>query len=203
MQDRTGLAPRQMLLLVKDKDFPLGLKYHHINKWLSGDITQAPQSHVDFVLAVWRSVPMAEYIVEITDKTRQNLLDYRNLTGVGPRLLLRGRRSDVPPGLTANEITKWLCGITTKTQQKKIDYVLRLWAECNDLVDVGEEFRQQLIAEKARTRTGTRKLLAHAVDKPDKLTPLTIDNWIGKTARRARLDHMHYVLQRWRSFPDR
>lgn len=203
LQDRTGLTPRQMLALTANEQFPAGLKYHHINKWLSGEVKEAPSTHIDFVLAQWRSVPEEEHMVTITEQMQRNLMDYRTFTGVGPRLLLRGRRQDIPTGLTATEIAKWLSGLITKTQQKKLNYVLRLWAECSDIVDVSDHFRQQLLAEKQRTGIGTTALMALAENAPDKLTYQTIQNWLNKSAQRARIDHMSYVLNLWRSLPNK
>jgi hypothetical protein len=143
---RTGASAQ--LLLKNAPDLPDGLNGSIVNRWIGGIIRSAPQRHVDYVLAKWRSLPdhagrlykhrskppMEAKLSRsnwpnhrpISEADLATLKAHRQRTNIGAIRLLSGA-TDIPPGLTPNVVSSWLTGKGKAADPAHLAYVLARW----------------------------------------------------------------------------
>lgn len=125
---RTGLTA--IMLLQGADDLPEGLTVAHVNRWISGIVKAAPQSHIDYVLAKWASLgdnagrigpdgvalpkrgrrhARDAISISMTEEMRTQLRAEMARTGIGFANILDGA-DDAPDGLNSRIIRGWLYG---------------------------------------------------------------------------------------------
>ena len=69
--------------------------------------------------------------ITITDAIRAALRAEIRRTGVTAIMLLKGRR-DVPDGLAARTVNRWLAGLLSTARRSHLDYVMAQWSDRSD-----------------------------------------------------------------------
>lgn len=158
--------------------------------------------------------------ITITDEIRDELKQQKERTGTGERSLLKGKRADMPAGLSANITASWMDGQVRSARKSHLDYVLESWrslpdsdrglkrgrsfSEDHHYVPISSEMLEAFHHEKERTGVGAHVLLKQAQDTvPEGLKPRMIVSWLNQEAKTARLELMDYVLDQYRQLPSR
>lgn len=147
---RTGLTA--IMLLQGADDLPEGLTVAHVNRWISGIVKAAPQSHIDYVLAKWASLgdnagrigpdgvalpkrgrrhARDAISISMTEEMRTQLRAEMARTGIGFADILNGA-DDAPDGLNRRIIRGWLYGDVQKADQSYWHFVIARYAALPD-----------------------------------------------------------------------
>lgn len=222
-KERTGVSVHA--LLKQREDLPDGLTAAVVAGWLAGDTKTARQDHLDYILALWRSLPDAPRegdvqvapaattgwtdAVRIDDSYRQRLRALQEETGYKSHALFQWARSSgkaIPPDLNASKVYRWLSGQIQRARQEHLDWVLamyeRLLQSADTRITLTPKHRAALAQERERTAVSQAALLKDADDAPSGLRAAHISDWINGYAQTTRADYYHYVLDRWRALPD-
>ncbi|MGB6229110.1 MAG: hypothetical protein WBF53_03160 [Litorimonas sp.] len=74
----------------------------------------------------------------------------------------------------------------------------------DDYIELLESHRVELVKHRNRTGVAATELLRRfAATKPDKLSANTISTWINCRTKKASRSRLSWVLQKWRSLPDK
>lgn len=141
------------LAVQRAPNLPKGLTAKAIKGWIGGSIEQAPQHHVEFVTALWASLPddggrtfadgtpmsprasgtflRSNGWISFTAELSAELRSEFARTGADPERLLRGR-DDRPTGLSPRTVRGWLYRHTEFTRAEHWDYVRTLLASLDD-----------------------------------------------------------------------
>jgi len=139
LQSRTGLSSTAILAAANEmgRTIPPGLKVPEIARWLSGQAKSADPSCLLLVIETYEAVlgdapalPAGQRVA-ITGDIRETLKRERERTGIMQADLLRGA-ADVPEGLSAPMISKWINGTVTTARQDHLDWVMKRWAGMAD-----------------------------------------------------------------------
>ncbi|GAB5512220.1 MAG: hypothetical protein Rhims3KO_36210 [Hyphomicrobiales bacterium] len=203
---RSGVSAAQLSTI--EPGFPKGLSAGMVRAWLHPKpVTKAVRpSDYDLVLQLWQSLPDdPEGFIALTETMRRRLRAERDRTGVNPSTLLASNPVD---GLSPGSLARWL---QEKRRPKRVrrrcfSEVMARWKALPDgqYQTLTETLKQQLLAEKERTGVGVRSLLARQPSRPSGLTEKVINRWLSgkRTAKRARRDHIGFVLSAWKDLPD-
>jgi hypothetical protein len=112
---RTGVTPRQFMKRLQNP--PEGLTARTITRWLSGEVRQAEQAHIDYVLRHYAKLPdrlepralktraaTAEW-VEITSAMASQL--QHELTRTGLSAPQAAKLTAMPPQMTGHRLNNW------------------------------------------------------------------------------------------------
>lgn len=151
---RTGATA--IMLLQGADDLPEGLTVAHVNRWISGIVKAAPQSHVDYVLAKWASLgddagrigPDGVALpkrgrrhasharsISVTEEMRTQLRAEMARTGIGFADILNGA-DDAPDGLNSRIIKGWLYGDVQTTDESYWHFVIARYAALPDGIPI-------------------------------------------------------------------
>lgn len=147
---RTGLTA--LMLLQGAGDLPEGLTVAHVNRWISGIVKAASQSHVDYVMDRWASLPDKAGRVSpngvllpkrgkrfadgakriaVTEEMSKLLRAEMVRTGIGFADILGGA-DDSPEGLNSRIIKGWLYGDVLTTNERYWNFVIARYAALPD-----------------------------------------------------------------------
>lgn len=136
----------------------------------------------------------------------QRLIVLRDASGVGPKALLRGRRTEMPDGLNAATISAWLNGTAGTARPEHLAYVLTVWEACvpeQELVVVDDARRHALQDEIDRTGIGPYALITRfPAAFCDRLSGPQLGGWFIGGPKRAAKELYDLALQCWQSLPD-
>lgn len=159
-------------------------------------------------------IPLTEEMVNVLRK-------HMDRTGLGSHALLSGRRKEAPKGLRAYTIDNWLSGRVRTVDAEYYEYVAALWEATPDYRAPEPIFRVRRAPRKVgkaadldymsidkRTLHLLRyyhelKFIPGALfqlcpDVPVDLKPNIISSWVSGVAKRARREHLDYVLKNCR-----
>jgi hypothetical protein len=208
-------------LLSASGPLPEGLSKGMVQAWLSGATRSALRPHLEFVLDRWAAMPGREAEtgasgrpgpvpapkaapmerVEVTAAIREELQRHRERTGLGPGAFLSfvDKR---PPGLGHAAVAGWLSGVTKTARADHLAFVRRAWAEIPPRIEITEDKREALIAERTRTGIAPQALLRTMAKSPRHLNAGIIASWLSGAAATAFEHHLDGVLEAWRALPD-
>lgn len=147
---RTGTTA--IMLLQGADDLPEGLTVAHVNRWISGIVKEAPQSHIDYVLAKWASLgddagrtgpdghalpkrgrrhASDARLIGITKEKQAQLRAEMARTGIGFTDILGGA-DDVPEGLNSRIVRGWLYGDVQTADESYWYFVIARYAALPD-----------------------------------------------------------------------
>ncbi|MEO1190271.1 MAG: hypothetical protein AAFY02_00815 [Pseudomonadota bacterium] len=205
-RERSGVPAAQLSAI--EPGFPIGLSAGMVRAWLHPKpaTKTVRRSHYDFVLRLWQSLPDdPEGFIPLTETMRLRLRAERDRTGVNPNTLLTATPVD---GLSPGSLARWLQEKKSpkRVRRRHFREVLTRWRALPDgqYQALTETLKQQLLAEKERTGVSVRSLLARQSSCPSGLTEKVINHWLSgkRTAKRARRDHIRFVLSAWQDLPD-
>ncbi|MCB0743958.1 MAG: hypothetical protein KDC67_08645 [Ignavibacteriae bacterium] len=147
--------------------------------------------------------------IEITNKIIEKLIFHHNRTGVGPQKLLRGKRGNLPLGLSSGVIYNWINNKSKTAKREHLDFVLKEWKALKDnpnTVDRNKNYKEGLETishnhlmrlKNIKELTGIlpSKLFDHFENSPKYLTPNIISNWIHIDGYKARKEDVDWVLE--------
>ena len=142
----------------------------------------------------------AELDCPITESMRQELVELRRATGVGPYKLLAWA-NNVPHELTASKIHSWLAGQTMTARHDHVAFVLDAYRALpqNHTVEISRHQRRELQQLRAQSGIGPTALLRGQRDAiPDGLTAEQVRRWLSGEVQQVRRDHLDWVRRRWR-----
>lgn len=163
--------------------------------------------------------------IALTKAVRARLRAEHKRTDVTAMQLLDGA-ADLPDGLTAGSINRWMNGLIRSAPRCQFDYVIARWAALPDnpnvtadgvpirkrgkrypkasgrWIEVTEAMSANLRAEFARTGADHTKLLSGAADLPEGLTTRIILGWLYRHVQTTRAAHWDYVAARLGAMPD-
>lgn len=202
LREQTGVSYAK--LLSGREDVPEGLRADMVANWLFGRSHRAREDHLSYVIRLWEALPRHVF-VERPEAEVEAMRVLAHDTRIGPTALLRGRRREMPNGLTAAMLTSWLRDTPDIARQDHIDYALGLWralvGKAHVRVPITAEHLTELRDLRNRTGVGPTRLLAFGDDQPEGLTPAMITQWLRGGAGTSRKDYLDYVLALWRSVP--
>lgn len=203
LREQTGVSYAG--LLAGRNDVPEGLGADTVANWLFGRSRKARKDHLEYVTRLWEALPRYVFVND-PEAELEEMRELARETGIGPRPLLRGRRREMPEGLTAAMLSSWLADTPLFARRDHLDYALGLWRQVRDAaqgrVRITNERLSELKEHRARTGIGSTRLLKLGEAPPDGLTPAMVTQWLRGNAGTARQDHLTYVLTLWRSLPD-
>ncbi len=147
---RTGTTA--IMLLQGADDLPAGLTVAHVNRWISGIVKAASQSHVDYVMDRWAILPdNAGHVspngvllpkrgkrfadgakrIAMTEEMSKLLRAEMVRTGIGFADILGGA-DDAPEGLNGRIIKGWLYGDVLTTDERYWNFVIARYAALPD-----------------------------------------------------------------------
>lgn len=133
-KDATGYGAQTLLNWARDnaETIPEDLNAKKIEGWLAGQIRHARQSHLDWVVAMYdKLATQPDRRITLTREHIAALERERERTGVAQTALLENA-VDVPEGLSAAMITRWINGNTKTARTDFYDYVLSKWRALPD-----------------------------------------------------------------------
>lgn len=153
--------------------------------------------------------------IPLTGMVRQRLRAEIRRTGVTAIMLSR-HDADVPEGLNARMLNRWIGGIIEEAPQAHINYVLAKLASLPDREEAKARPRQTrwprsaderwiLLTTDMRTELSVKieaagvtpeSLLAGATDLPERLSVRVVRSWIHGEVKSLNADHWAYVLNR-------
>ncbi|MBP5857411.1 hypothetical protein KAJ83_10365 [Marivibrio halodurans] len=179
---------------------PAGLNAGIVSNWLCGAAGKARKTHLDFVLNAWRALPRM-HVVEIDETMRARLATLRAQTGAGPTKLLKAMQQ-VPDGLTAPAVSRWLSGASKTAPKDHLRAVIAAWEALPryEFFAITAKQQRALRALIEETGAGPSALLRGQRGLcPEGLNSSTIGNWLRKPGHRVRKDHLDYVMGRLES----
>lgn len=166
-KERTRINSRK--LLEEAQGIPEGLSARLIDRWLTGSSGSARKDHVAFTLDLWRRQPDRAERCSVTPAMIETLVAHRDRTGIGVTKLLRGRK-DRPRGLTSSTLQNVIRGDIATIRADYLDYVIRLYEQVDDRVEVTPVIRQELEEEVERTGKSVRAIMLAGSDPPPTLS---------------------------------
>ncbi len=166
-KERTRINSRK--LLEEAQGIPEGLSAPIIDKWLTGSSGSARKDHMAFVLDLWRRQPDRAGRCSVTPAMIETLVAHHDRTGIGVTKLLRGRK-DRPRGLTSSTLQNVIRGDIATIRADYLDYVIRLYEQVDDRVEVTPVIRRALEEEVERTGKSVRAIMLAASDPPSTLS---------------------------------
>lgn len=141
--------------------------------------------------------------VSLTDEIIEGLWAQRRRSDVGADPLLAGR-DNVPDGLRADHVTKWMTGRVKTAPRAHLHFVQQAWESLPDdpRVDITEAMRDALKVEIQRSGVGTVKLFREFGPLPDELSPHSVHAWTNGATKSVKARHFDCVLERYRTIPD-
>lgn len=144
--------------------------------------------------------------IKVSEAVKEKLVSEQARTGKGPFALLKNRRDQTPPGLTASLISAWVGGFSPTAKYGHIEYVLDSYGALPSVAEtvwVADGLSQKISLEKERTGVAATRLLSRASQPiPANLTVSKIISWIGNRTATARADHVQFVLDEYGRLPD-
>ncbi|GAB5469823.1 MAG: hypothetical protein Kilf2KO_28530 [Rhodospirillales bacterium] len=141
--------------------------------------------------------------VSLSDEIIEGLTAQRRRTDVGAGPLLAGR-DDVPDGLRADHVTKWMTRIVGTAPRAHLLFVQKAWESLPDdpRVDITEAMRDTLKAETQRSGVGTVRLVKEFGPLPDGLSAHSVHGWINGAIKSVKQRHFEHVLGLYKTIPD-
>lgn len=163
--------------------------------------------------------------IALTKAVRARLRAEHRRTDVTAMQLLDGS-ADLPVGLTAGSVNRWINGLIRSAPRYHLDYVFARWAALPGnlnvtadgapvrkrgkryptasgmWIEVTEAMSSQLRAELARTGVDHARLLDSIADVPSDLNARVIKGWLYREAETTRAAHWDYVVARLGTMPD-
>ncbi len=146
-------------------------------------------------------------LVEVTEETRQKLINEKIRTGVGARKLLSGRE-DVPARLNFSMITNWQAGTVRKAFKEHVEYTFKVYAglpTANKKIQLTSEMAAHLENQIERTGIGLVEI-GKQKDKPDDFKILAAFRWRTSCTRglvREVPEHRwNWLITKYASFPN-
>ncbi|MDE1466915.1 hypothetical protein [Aurantiacibacter sp. D1-12] len=142
--------------------------------------------------------------VEITEEIRKQLESEAERTGVGASKLMRGRRTDMPQGLTSSMMNGWKNGAIGSAKKAHLDWVLKAYAEWTQpakpdipkKIMLTDEHRAFIQSEAERTGLGAVAILRHATTNlPEGLNHQKVQRWISGQTKSAKKAHWDLVIR--------
>jgi|GEM_PF-3685424 len=197
--DRTGKGARAILRDAHGR--PNGLTTSTIQSWLKAAQT-AREDHLRYTFSLYEGTESASDQVDWSPELVAELQAEQARTGVGVIRLLRDR-TDVPDRLKPQRIYNLLAGRIVGISAEELHYVRRLWRELPsvEFVDLTPKIIMRLGELAKDTGKGSQAILRGASDKPEGLKSDVIRRWLAG-AKKARKDHLGYVLERYETFAD-
>ncbi len=213
---QTGIGPSR--LLAGRKDIPHGLNSSTIGGWLSGHTKSARKAHIEYALKSWREItPRVEITPEIIHTIFHNSLKvgrtYRALLSAMP---------EIPEGLSAEMIARWVSGGTLTARKDHLDAVLDIlsslppkdpeklhYYEGRTRHTERRIFKKQdglaLEAERERTAISASEMLKYFYRGcvPEGLSASMISAWINSKPRTIPSDLYDWTLKAWKALPDK
>lgn len=187
-------------------DAPDSLYPGKISNWLAGIQKTAPKEHIEYVLDSCEKMK-AHYEIhetQITDEILEKLKRYSDRKGFLPERIFT-LSGDVPHGLDAQEIKKWLNRRKTRVDKNHLEFVLKTCEELEKnnkaYIEITDDIRESLLFHRKRTGVGPAKLLSYADKIPDGLTSAMIGTWLSKNVITARKDHLLFVQENYDKMP--
>lgn len=149
---------------------------------------------------------------EITDEIRDKLRYEKNRTKLGGRALLRGKRGQLPDGLSGSMIDKWRSGSIASAKPTHLEWVLReyeAWTppplpDAPTKMMLTDELRAFIQNEAKRTGLGAVAILRHVPKPiPEGLNQQKIQRWLSGKTRRAEEEHWNLVMAAYAQIMDR
>lgn len=122
-KQKTGCGAAAFLRSVDD--VPKGLNSMTINHWIAGRVDQVNGEFLEFVLEQW---PKMRGKVQVTATLRDQLRSEEARTGLGPKRLI-GTMDEVPKGLKAITISRWMNGDVETAWCDHVDAALNAYAK--------------------------------------------------------------------------
>lgn len=141
--------------------------------------------------------------VEITEEIRKQLESEAERTGIGASKLMRGRRKDMPQGLTSSMMTGWKIGSIATAKKEHLDWVLKAYADWSppekprlpERIKLSDAQVSNLQSEVERTGLGAVNILRHSCETlPDGLNHQKVQRWISGQTRTVMKEHWDFVL---------
>ncbi len=203
-RERTGVGPQD--LLATDTKCSSAVPISNLRKWLG--LTSAPKrvvaEHYDHVLSLWQALPASPY-ARLTETLRTLLRAEWQRSGVGPTKLLR-LIDPLPDGLTVGTLHSWFDKKRARKRVRRdhLTTVLDTWRKLPDggILEITEEIRRELLAQKERSGLGPHALLSRAGIAADEVKPETVENWLTRKAKRAEQQQLDLVRRLWAEAPD-
>ncbi len=192
---RTGIGEVALLRGAADK--PDGLTSDTIAKWMRGDSATGRKDHVEYVLRRWDE---SDCRFPLTHEIIESLRGHKERTGVGPALLLRGRKF-LPLRLKPATIESWLSGAAESARASHLKTVLELWAALpdNPYVELTGEMAGELAAVIEATGVTPTRLLRMAEDPPADLKASDVSRWKTRRVATVRQGHFCFVMNSYRA----
>jgi len=197
--DRTGKGARAILRNACGR--PNDLTTSTVQSWLK-EAKTAREDQLRYVLSLYEGTKSASDQVDWSPELVAELQAEQARTGVGVIKLLRDR-TDVPDRLKPQRIYNLLAGRIVGISAEELDYVRKLWRALPsvEFVDLTPKIIMRLTELAERTGKGSQAILRGASDKPEGLKSDVIKRWLAG-AKKARKDHLNYVLERYETFAD-
>ena len=196
----TGASPRELL-----RWLPPGVTPDMVERWMTGKDVAARNDQLEAVLSMWRGILEIEW-VEITPEIQKELIRLQDETGIGTGRLMRGSLRDVPAGLRATSVNKWMSQ-GGQARRDHLEYVLGRWRAFLESgyarKPITPEIQGRLRGEQERTGIGAKRLFRGMREVPDDLKPAAVQQWLDGRATTARQHHLEHVLKEWSLYPDR
>lgn len=195
---RTGVDEK--FFLKKFHDHPLWLNVTLLRNLLEGELNTLASDKTGYLLQRWQSLPAAKGRIKIPDSVRRMLEREQERTGLGAHGLLKGTRESRPEGLSGQVVNGWLTGKTRTAKPGHLEYVLKLWMERPDCIELTPERLREIRELADSTGLNPWKLIRMCRDDevPEGLYPAVIHKWLEGEAETARRDHIEFALRRWR-----
>lgn len=216
---RTGLGPQAILRGRKDK--PVKLNASMISNILSGAVNTATREIYDYLSTLWDVNPAW---VAIDNALRDRMKAEWERTGVGPTDLVRHFPQD--KHYLKAKVHRWVNGDTKQARQDELDLAMDIWEKLpnkkavkpvtaqksltgppsrhyNTYENISAEDLAVLREERKRTGMGGRKLWHHAENPPAFLDYFIVQSWLDGGVKSAPPEHVRYVLDLYKSLPDR
>lgn len=171
------------------------------------------------------AAPGSPATTPITKTIRQAFRAEIKRTGITALMLLKNA-ADLPDGLNAAHVNRWIGGIVTSASMRHVAYVTRRWAalpddagrtttggkplprrgrrvaDGNDRIPVTEAMASELRAELARTGIAHATMLDGIDDLPPGLTPRIVKGWLYRDAATTDARYWEFVMTRLNTAPD-
>ena len=157
----------------------------------------ARQDHLDYVLDRWEK---ADPWVELTPQSVAALKAHVERTGVGPRVLLRGR-DYLPAGVKFGTIESWLSGATKKAKASHLETVLELWRALpdNPYIPITDAMVRELETLLEATGVSVTLVLRTAPDAPVELQADDVSRWRTRRVGSVRKADFEFVIERYKA----
>lgn len=199
---------------------PNNLVSAEINSWISGTAKSASAIHWDFFINELENIlKQRKNFIAISDATRQKLLFEKKRTGISPKALLR-EQTDLPDGMIKSWVAGWLSGVIDMAEESHLNYVLKKWQELPQVKpyyrqstkpashermprmkrsalteEITEEVRGLLQSKFNQGTITAKSFLRRFSPVPDGLTENTLSRWVNGSAKKARKEHLTFVLE--------